>query len=143
MTKIGAALLIVLILSSCSPEEVVAVGKNFDGKKVWIFFQFNVPLEGGKIDTYYYYGLVSKSLYYDISKNKIERGFIFLDQVKYWKDDKIYNFRDEESNGSLVFRIEDIRKMELLNGNPMKLANNSKSKEEKAEEVEIKEVTED
>lgn len=100
-------------------DEVKTAEENVRKEKVWAFIQFNVPSETTPIDSYYYYGKISKSLYEKISDNTVKRGFILLEKVKYWGgDDLIYAYQDIEHEGSLLFRIEDIRKMNLVNKEP-------------------------
>ncbi len=53
-----------LFLSACDLEdEFSAYSKSVDKEKVWVFAEFSTPREGDKIDSYYYYGKVSNSLY--------------------------------------------------------------------------------
>ena len=107
----------VLLLSNCSVgEEIDALQANSDVRKVWIFTQINVANEGGELDSYYYYGRMSKQLYARIKDNKITRGFLLLEEVRYYssKDDKIHPYKDDEESGELVFRIEDIKRIQLL-----------------------------
>jgi hypothetical protein len=106
-----------LVLSSCNVgDEVDALQSFKDGRKVWVFTQVNVANEGGELDSYYYYGRVSEKLYERIKNNKIARGFLLLDEVRYYssKDDKIHSYKDKDTSGELVFRIEDIKRIQLL-----------------------------
>ena len=81
--------------------------------------QFNIPEEGEKIESYYYFGEVSEDLFNMISENKINKGFISLNNVKYWGDnDKIVDYADDEYSGNLVFRIENIERIEKMNVEP-------------------------
>lgn len=100
-------------------EEVHALNNNLSQEKVWVFAHFNVPEEDQKIDSFYYYGRISKSLYNAIKLNKIKQGFILLDDVMYWgNDDLIHEYADDELEGELVFRIEDIKRIKLVNKKP-------------------------
>ncbi|OUR98047.1 hypothetical protein A9Q81_12365 [Gammaproteobacteria bacterium 42_54_T18] len=82
--------------------------------------QFNVPEEGGEIGSYYYYGNISKELYEKISSNKIKRGFMLLEKVRYWGDDDlVHEYRDKEYSGDLVFRIENLVRIRGINGDPL------------------------
>ena len=89
-------------------------------RKVWVFMQINVPEEGNTIEDYYYYARIPQSTYDDIKRNTIARGFLTLEDVRYYGDDKQYHYyRDEDSSGELVFRIEDIKRIELLRKAPL------------------------
>jgi len=114
-------LVILLAISGCDAEqEVTAVNNNLDNEKVWVFAQFNVREEKDDLESYYYYAKISKSLYTQISENKLHQGFILLNDVKYWgKHDVIYNYEDGENSGQLVFRIEDIAKIDLVKVEPI------------------------
>lgn len=108
-------MLSVLALSACNLEELQSVKDNISEEKVWVFAQFNVPEKDGKFEEFFYYGKVSKPLYESIKKNKIKNGFILLDDVMYWgREDLIYEYADNENEGELIFRIEDLRKMVLV-----------------------------
>lgn len=120
MKGVYLSIIIIMFLSGCNLDEAYAVKDNASHKKVWVFVQFNVPFKGGSVEDYYYYGKVSLPLYERIKTNQINAGFILLDDVKYWgKDDLIYDFADGESEGEIVFRIEDIRKMDLVHKKPI------------------------
>jgi hypothetical protein len=113
-------LAIVFFMGCDSKSELSSLGANIDGDTVWTFTQFNVLEEENTINSYYYYGEVSKALYQKISSNQLSSGFILLRNVKYWgTDDLIYSYRPNETNGSLIFRIEDIQKMELVRTEPI------------------------
>jgi hypothetical protein len=111
---------ILLLLSGCNIEsEAQAINSMRDSEKVWVFVQFNVPEESDKIETYYYYGLIAKKLYDGVAYNELESGFILLEKVKYWSDNIIHDYKDGESQGELVYRIEDIVKLERINREPI------------------------
>ena len=113
MKKMGLVLLLLVFISGCNfSEEVSAINANSDENKIWTFIQFNVPEEKDRIESYYYYGLVSESLYEKISDNSIKSGFIEISQVRYWGDDDlVHDYESLEYTGELLFRIEDIRRI--------------------------------
>ncbi|MCU7844235.1 MAG: hypothetical protein KZQ93_10385 [Candidatus Thiodiazotropha sp. (ex Monitilora ramsayi)] len=112
--------LLSVLLTGCNlNDEVQAAKANSSSKKVWVFAQFNVPLKDNGIESYYYYGKISFPLYTRITNNQIQSGFILMDDAMYWGNDNlIYEFRDGESEGEILFRIEDIRRIELVNKRP-------------------------
>ena len=116
-------MIIILLFSvvGCNAEqEVQALNSNLNNEKVWVFAQFNVREETDGLESYYYYAKISKRLYHEISQNKLQKGFIYLERVKYWGDnDLIYDYADGENSGELIFRIEDIAKIDLVNVEPM------------------------
>ena len=114
-------LLLATLFTGCDAyNELSSIGANAHMDTVWTFTQFNVTEEGDTIDSYYYYGEISKKLYKKISANQLSSGFILLRNVKYWgTDDLIHPYRSKESDGSLIFRIEDIQKMELIRTEPI------------------------
>jgi len=119
MRKLCIAIMLVISVSGCNLEEVYAITDNFNDKKIWVFVQINVPLKGEKFEDYFYYGKISEPLYTRIKTNRINSGFILLDDVMYWgQDDLIHEYADEENEGEIVFRIEDIKKIELVNKKP-------------------------
>jgi len=119
MNKVLTTLLLVVLMAGCDIDEAVAVNDNLKEERVWVFAQFNVPEEGDKIDSYYYYGKVNDDLYQRISDNKIEHGFIHLQDVKYWgTDDLVHDYSDNEYAGDLIFRIEDIHRLKLIKQEP-------------------------
>ncbi len=120
MKSLYLSILIIVFLSGCDLDEAHAIKDNASDKRVWVFIQFNIPLKNNKLEDYYYYGKISQPLYERIRSNQIKSGFILLDDVKYWgRDDIIYDYADGENEGEIVFRIEDIRKMELVNKRPI------------------------
>lgn len=121
MRTIIISLLMAITLTGCNlSEEVQAVTENIDSNKVWVFMQFNVPEEGDKIESYYYYAEIAESLYKKINANELSSGFLYMTNVKYWNnDDILQEYKDDESSGELVFRIEDVRRIEKLNQEPV------------------------
>lgn len=120
MRNVCLAILVALFVSGCNLDEIQAAKDNTSEKKVWAFIQFNVPFKNDQIEDYYYYGKISKPLYTKIKGNRIKTGFILLADVKYWgKDDLIHDYADGENKGEIVFRIEDIRRIELVNKRPI------------------------
>lgn len=109
-----------LILAGCDARsELAAIEAISDEDKSWIFAQFNVVEEDDKIDSYYYYGKVSDKLIALIKQNKISAGFILMEEVRYWGDnDIVYEYVNEEYTGDLVFRIEDIAKIQFIHTPP-------------------------
>lgn len=121
MRKYLIVLLLPFLIAGCNVgEEASALKENANQKKIWAFLQINVPEEDNKLESYYYFGRVSESLYHKISDNRIRRGFILLEDVHYWGDKNlIYQYKDNENQGNLVFRIEDIRRIKRVNKKPV------------------------
>lgn len=121
MKKLMALLSLGASLCACDlRDEVTAVAANNMQNPVWVFAQFNTPEEGEKIDSYYYYGQVSQDIYTAIAANQLQSGFILLQNAKYWgSDDVIQEFADRHNTGDLIFRIEDIRKIEGVREEPI------------------------
>ena len=111
---------ITLLLTACNAnDEVTAISKLGSQDRVWAYMQFNIPEEGDKFESYYYFGEVSEDLLNMISENQINEGFISINNVKYWGDnDKVVDYADDEYSGNLVFRIENIERIEKMNGEP-------------------------
>jgi hypothetical protein len=121
MRKVLIVLLLPFFITGCNVgEEASALKENTNQKKIWAFLQINVPEEGKKMESYYYFGLISESLYHKISDNRIRHGFILLEDVHYWgAKDLIHQYKDNENQGNLVFRIEDIRRIKRVNNKPI------------------------
>ena len=119
--KYISILLVALALVGCDAKnEITALRAMSDSEKVWIFAQFNVKEEKDGLESYYYYGKVSKGLYETISHNTINSGFILLEDAKYWgNNDLIYEYKDKEHSGDVVFRILVIAKISLVNVEPI------------------------
>ena len=117
MTRINLLVSICFFLvasQGCSFEEADAFIENSSPEQIWVFAQFNVQEKNG-LEDYYYYGRVSKSLFEKISRNTIRSGFILLGDIRYiGNDDIIHEYRDSESSGDILFRIEDIRRFERI-----------------------------
>lgn len=110
-----------LLLGGCQPlsnyftDEIRTADKS-----MWVFMQLNVAQESGQFDSYYYYASISKKLYHQIKNNEIKQGFIHLSQVKYWgSDDLIHSYQNAEDQGDITFRIEDIKKINPVNQEPI------------------------
>jgi hypothetical protein len=113
--------LVLFLLIGCDAKsEVSALSAMGDEEKVWVFAQFNVREDKDGMDSYYYYGMVSKNIYQAIRRNKIHGGFILLERVKYWGDDDlIYEYKDRDFSGEIVFRIEDLVRIRLVRNEPI------------------------
>lgn len=131
MRKIIISLLMAISLTGCNlSEEVQAFTENINTSRVWVFLQLNVPEEDEKIESYYYYAEISESLYKKINANELSSGFLYMMNVKYWdNDDILREYKDHESSGELVFRIEDIRRIERLNQEPVDEESSTTSEE--------------
>ncbi len=112
--------LITILLTSCNFYSGTNLPAHKDSK-VWLYMTFNLK-ENGQDDFYYYYGRVDSALYEKMNQNRIRTGFIRLANVRYWTaEDKLRMAKDETSAGTITFRIEDIVKMDLQNGDPLDL----------------------
>lgn len=144
--KVIVGLVILLSLSACNPGDEVEAAKEFqDGKKIWIFAQINVPKEDNTIEDYYYFARINESLYEKIKDHRIKQGFIVLDNVRYWtNDDTIESIGDEIYADEMIFRIEDIRKIDLVKSEPrigFKYGQKEEPVAEKTAPVKIKKTT--
>ena len=121
MGKYLIVLLLAFLITGCNiEEEVSALNENTNQKKIWVFMQLNVPEEGNNIESYYYFSRISESLYQKIANNQIGRGFILLEDVRYWGDKGlVYAYKNIENQGELVFRIEDIKRIKRVNNEPI------------------------
>lgn len=115
-----STLTVFLALIGCNAEsEINSFRAMNDSEKIWVFSQINVREEKDDLESYYYYAKISKSIYEAVSNNEIHEGFILLEDVKYWgNDDLIYDYKDTENTGDIVFRIEDIVRLNPVNLEP-------------------------
>lgn len=124
MRKIAMTIMLLALLNSMSgcklSDEIESISEFKSSEKIWIFSQINVNRKNNKIEEYFYYGQINKSLYEKIKAQKIKHGFFAIENVRYWTtDNKIAAFSDDMSSGELLFRIEDIRKIELQKSGPV------------------------
>lgn len=127
MTKKGGMknALALLALSTLSAgcglsDDVKSLAGDSNDNLIWIWAQFNVPIKNSEIDNYYYYGRVPEELFNKVSSGEIDSGFILLRDIRYWgKDDLIHAFKDRENTGDILFRIEDMRRVELIANEPI------------------------
>ncbi len=119
--KYLSTLTIFLVLIGCNAEsEINSFRAMNDSEKIWVFSQLNVREETDDLESYYYYAKISKSIYDAISNNEVQQGFILLEDVKYWgNDDLIYDYQDMENTGDIVFRIEDVVRLNPVNFEPI------------------------
>jgi hypothetical protein len=112
---------LLLAFAGCQQRNTAdAPSADQDTSRMWVFAQINVVEEKGGLESYYYFGEVSRALYKQIAANKVQRGFLALENVRYWgTDDKIHSYRDGEYTGELVFRIEDVKKIQPVRRAPM------------------------
>ena len=120
MKLIVVALMALIVVGCTLEDDVRSLNSMRDQEKVWVFAQFNVPEENDAIETYYYYGQLSKKLYDAIAHNEINFGFVKLDNVRYWgNDDLIHDYGYGGKSGQLVFRIENVVKLDHVRTEPM------------------------
>ena len=97
------------------------------------------------IEDYYYFAQINESLYEKITDHRIKQGFIVLDNVRYWtNDDTIKSIGDEIYDDEMLFRIEDIRKIDLVKNEPrigFKYGQQEEAVSEKTAPVKIKKTT--
>ena len=120
MNRLISSVLLAIVLLGCDAKtETQALDTNDANKKIWVFVQMNVPEEGGGMESYYYYGQISQKTYEGISQNIFDKGFVLLENVKYWgNDDLLHEYKDDENTGELVYRIEDIRRIKRVHTVP-------------------------
>jgi len=87
--------------------------------QIWVYTQFNVPEEGQALESYWYYGRMSKALYQKLYTNKVDSGFMRLTDVHYWSDSAIYPYEDDDYQGEMLFKIEDLRKINVVKRLPV------------------------
>ena len=114
-----------------------------DTRRIWVFVQLNVPEEKGQLEDYYYYARIANSTYSQIKSNELKSGFLYLEDVRYYgNDDKYHFYANDEREGELVFRIEDVHKIEVLKKPPQvetaTRPKNDKSEAEKKSEAPAK-----
>ncbi|HEY9036703.1 MAG TPA: hypothetical protein VIM96_08345 [Pseudomonadales bacterium] len=115
----GSVLLAVVLLGCDARTDIQASDANNAHEKIWVFVQINVPEEDGGVESYYYYGQIPQKTYDGISQNVFDKGFILLENVKYWgNDDLLHEYKDDENTGDLVYRIEDIRRIKRVHTVP-------------------------
>ncbi len=91
-----------------------------DDQKLWAFLQINVPEGMDAVESYYYFAEISETVYQGITSNQLTEGFMLLENVRYWgNDDRIYDYKDIEYTGEIVFRIEDVKRISLVNKAPV------------------------
>ena len=115
------ALLISVVLAGCGlSDDIRSIADNSQRNLIWVWAQFNVPIEKHDISTYYYFGRIPQKFYDKIASNEMKSGFIVLRDVRYWgNDDLIHAFKDRQNTGDILFRIEDLRRLELVANEPM------------------------
>ncbi len=112
-------LFVSIFIAGCDLENLPQLAAPSSGATVWVFTQFNVPEENDSVDSYWYFGEISQALYERISSNEVHSGFVRLENVHYWgDDDTVYEYADDDEVGELVFRIQDIKKINLLKKAP-------------------------
>lgn len=120
MKNILLVIVLLISLNACYYDEITAIETNMKSPRTWVYAQFNIPNSSDEIESYYYYALISETLYSKILNNELERGFIHLGKVRYWdNNDRIDEYRDRESFGDLILRIEHIVKMEKIVKEPI------------------------
>lgn len=124
MRKTAMIIMLLALLNSMSgcklSDEIESISEFKSSEKIWVFSQINVNRKNNKIEEYFYYGQINKSLYEKIKAQKIKHGFFAMENVRYWaNDNKITAFSDDMSSGELLFRIEDIQKIELQKSGPV------------------------
>lgn len=122
MFRIAMMVWIAVILQGCNIDSeyraLHAMGN--DGERVWAFLQVNVQEEEDGVESYYYFAQISQTIYQGISRNELSEGFLLLENVRYWgNDDLIYDYKDIEYSGEIVFRIEDVQRISLINSEPV------------------------
>jgi len=72
------------------------------------------------METYYYYGRITEELYTMILDGQKTEGFILLRDIRYWNDDdQIEAYEDEDDNGSIIFKIEHLVKLDRVKADPL------------------------
>ena len=112
MKKYWLSLLVVLLVAGCDMDEANALNDQMGENTIWVFAQFNIPQKGREYEDYYYYGKVNEQLYNRIKSNRIQSGFILMEDVMYWgNDDLIHEFglKPSPSFKSILSQVEEAK----------------------------------
>jgi hypothetical protein len=115
---IHSLLIFLLLLTGCQSGESNRTYQN-DLETRWVYVE--VKTDNGDTDYFYYlFGRMKARLFEDISNNTINEGFFLISEAKYYDDNGlIADYADDLYSGSLVFRIEEIKMLKLLNKQPV------------------------
>ena len=117
MKKLLPLLLITftLCLISCNFNSDHKMKKQ---EKQWVYVEI---VTESKTDTsdYFYYGQVNKSLIDDIDANKRQKGLFYLTNIRLWNEGLLELYEDDELQGNLMFKIEDIEEITLYKDDPI------------------------
>ncbi len=122
MIRIIAAVGLMVLLQGCNIDSEYRAlhAMENDDQKLWAFLQINVPEGMDAVESYYYFAQISETVYQGVASNQLTEGFMLLENVRYWgNDDRIYDYKDIEYTGEIVFRIEDVKRISLVNKAPV------------------------
>jgi len=106
-----ATLLFLLIFSACSFNRPV--------KLKWAFVEVE-KITFDDTTNYYYYGQLNQKLVTLIDKNTNPKGFFTLRNIRYIDTQNLLEvYADSIYSGTLVFRIQDIIRLEILQNDPI------------------------
>lgn len=105
----------ILLLAACSEVPTGMISKD----RTWVY----VELETVTFDdttNYYYFGQMKQDLLESFDKVQELKGLFTLTNVRYYGDNDIVTlYSDERDKGLLIFKIDDIVKIDVLNRDPM------------------------
>ncbi|MFC3094228.1 hypothetical protein DRW07_14930 [Alteromonas sediminis] len=108
-----------VLLIGCNQETQNPPAPTPPEKLIWVFSQFNVPEEDQAMESYWYYGRMSETLYKAIYANEVDKGFLRLTDVHYWSDNAVHPYEDDTYQGEMLFKIEDLRKINVVKRLPV------------------------
>ena len=109
------SLMVYLVSCDFQSEE-----NKFKQKKQWVYIEL---VTESKTDTseYFYYGQINKSLIDDIESDKDKKGLFNLSNIRFWNNDLLELYEDDNLVGDLVFRVQDIEEVILYKDDPINL----------------------
>lgn len=88
-------------------------------KKEWVYMEILTTMKKDT-STNYVYGQVKKSIIDKIRNDESAKGLFFVENLRYFNDDDLFQvYEDKNDKGILVYRIENIQKIEFYKKDPI------------------------
>ncbi|MFT7345215.1 MAG: hypothetical protein ACI9XP_001809 [Lentimonas sp.] len=105
---------------------LVSCGKATKGNKSetksnlrWVYLVAQTAMQTDTTE-FFLYGQIKTAIAEDLMGNQKSSGVFHIEKLRYYNDDDLLEiYEDEKDEGLFIFRIQDVRRIELLKKDPV------------------------
>jgi hypothetical protein len=105
---------------------LISCGKSTKGSESetksnlrWVYLVAQTAMQTDTTE-FFLYGQIKTAIAQDLMENQKSSGVFHIEKLRYYNDDDLLEiYEDEKDEGLFIFRIQDVRRVELLKKDPV------------------------